>query len=326
MISRASAPGKVILFGEHFVVHGTRAILAAINRRITVTSRITGEPTVSIRSDLGECEVDAGPPPPGGGGAAPPELRPFEFLARKMIGEFAGGGGGGGRAGIRMEIESEIPRGAGLGSSSASCVAAACSVSRLFTAGHTRDDICRMAIEAERTIFENTSGADCTACAHGGVILYGRGAGFERIGPGPGMRLVISDSGIARSTGEVAARVARFRDRDPERFGSICARESALIDRAVSLIRRGDHRALGEAMRENQRHLRDIRVSSGALEDMIRVADSCSFGSKITGAGGGGCIVSMADAASAGRVAEALRGGGIRSFAAEIDHSGLEAF
>jgi len=48
--SIASAPGKIILFGEHFVVHGTKAILTAIDKRVTVTSTFTENKTIKVNS------------------------------------------------------------------------------------------------------------------------------------------------------------------------------------------------------------------------------------------------------------------------------------
>ena len=57
MKSIASAPGKIILFGEHFVVHGTKAILAAIDKRVTVTTTFTENKTIKVNSELGTIEV-----------------------------------------------------------------------------------------------------------------------------------------------------------------------------------------------------------------------------------------------------------------------------
>ena len=313
MISKASAPGKIILFGEHFVVHGTEAILAAIDRRITVTSEAIDGQVIRIESELGDEEVgipDA---------ARTPELRPFAFIAKKMIREFSH------RGGIRIRIESDIPHGVGLGSSSASCVAAAASVAGLF-ARRPRGEICRLAIEAEKTIFEDTSGADCTVCTFGGIITYGRNSGFEKIGFEPSLQLVVSDSETTHSTGEVVAGVSKYREDNMERFEDLCRRESGLIDRAKRQIQGGGPRQIGESMRENQRYLEEIGVSSQTLQRMIGLADMHSFGSKITGAGGGGCIISITDEASLGHTIKALRENRIKSFGAKIDYSGLETF
>ena len=81
MKSIASAPGKIILFGEHFVVHGTKAILAAIDKRVTVTTTFTENKTIKINSELGTIEV----PISSSHEEVKSEFRPFVYLANKMI-------------------------------------------------------------------------------------------------------------------------------------------------------------------------------------------------------------------------------------------------
>jgi len=312
-MSKASAPGKVILFGEHFVVYGVKAILAAIDRRITVTSETVGDPVIEIRSDLGASKAGLEE------STDIAELRPFEFLAKKMAKEFAHMGG------IRIEIESDIPHGVGLGSSSAACVAAAASVSGLF-AKYSRSRICELAIEAERTIFENTSGADCTVCTHGGIITYGRGAGFEKTEFEPNFSLIISNSAVTHSTDKIVAKVAEFRDSNAGIFDQLCRKESELIEDAKTEIKGGNPRALGALMGQNQEYLRQIGVSNESLEEIIRISGSGSHGSKITGAGGGGCIISIADEGAVASILGSLERNGTECFAAKIDYSGLETF
>ena len=113
MKSKASAPGKVILFGEHFVVYGIKAILCAIDKRVTVTAEKTNERKISIYSKIGELILE-----PGKSIAEiNSPLKPFYYLADKAIKNQD--------VGLKIEIKSEIPLGAGLGSSSACCVAGA---------------------------------------------------------------------------------------------------------------------------------------------------------------------------------------------------------
>ena len=86
MKSIASAPGKIILFGEHFVVHGTKAILAAIDKRVTVTSTFTENKTIKVNSQLGTIEV----PISSSHEEVESEFRPFVYLANKMINSVEG--------------------------------------------------------------------------------------------------------------------------------------------------------------------------------------------------------------------------------------------
>ena len=153
MKSIASAPAKIILFGEHFVVHGTKAILAAIDKRVTVTSTFTENKIIKINSELGTTEV----PISSSHEEVKSEFRPFIFLANKIINSDQNVNG------LEITIDSDIPIGVGLGSSSACCVAAAASISELFKE-LSSEEILNLSIEAEKTIFPDTSGADCTVC------------------------------------------------------------------------------------------------------------------------------------------------------------------
>jgi len=139
--SIASAPAKIILFGEHFVVHGTKAILAAIDKRVTVTTTFTENKTIKVNSELGTIEV----PISSSYEEAKSEFRPFIFLANKMINSNQN------VSGLEVTIDSHIPIGVGLGSSSACCVAAAASISELFNE-LSSEEILNLSIEAEKTI------------------------------------------------------------------------------------------------------------------------------------------------------------------------------
>ncbi len=159
MKSIASAPAKIILFGEHFVVHGTKAILAAIDKRVTVTSAFTDNNIIRVNSELGTLDVPVSSPYE----EVKSEFRPFVYLANEMITSNQNVNG------LEITINSDIPIGVGLGSSSACCVAATASISGLFKEVSSEENL-KMSIEAEKTIFPDTSGADCTVCTYGGII------------------------------------------------------------------------------------------------------------------------------------------------------------
>ena len=187
MKSKASAPGKVILFGEHFVVSGGKAILCSINKRITVTAEKTNERKISINSEIGKLILEPNKPIL----EIDSPLKPFYYLANKAIENKV--------TGIHIQIDSEIPLGAGLGSSSACCVAGAAAIFKLF-GDISKEKILKLAIQAERTIFENTSGADCTVCTYGGIMEYDKKNGFKKIEDEPNFQLVIANSNIEHST------------------------------------------------------------------------------------------------------------------------------
>lgn len=315
MKSKASSPGKVILFGEHFVVYGVKAILCAIDKRITVTAEKIPEKKIIIKSNIMKSEfpinklitdIDS-------------SLKPFYYLANKMIERYDQ------KTGFEIFVESEIPSGVGLGSSSACCVAGAAAISRLF--GETsKEQILELAIEAEKTIFQNTSGADCTVCTFGGLIEYDKKNGFSQIKTKPSFHLVIANSNIEHSTNTVVSNVKKYKDMNEEKFSELCKKESELINNVIINLKNDNLKELGKSMHENQEFLEIIGVSNKKLQSMIKLAENVSFGAKITGAGGGGCIIALTDESNLEKTIVQLREENYECFSVKIDFKGLVTF
>ena len=313
MKSIASAPGKVILFGEHFVVYGIKAILCSIDKRITVTSQIIDGKKIKIESDIGNVEI-------GTDSLSTPDdsmtvMKPFLYIAKKALEK------SGRNVGIEIKIDSEIPAGIGLGSSSACCVAVTASVMGLFEK-LPKEEVLKIAIEAERTIFENTSGADCSVCTFGGLMEYDMKNGFKKINSKANFDLVIANSKQAHFTSEVVENVRKFRENNEDLFASFCDQESILIQNALMSLEKNDLESLGLLMSNNQDLLERINISTEKLALLIREAKKTSFGAKITGAGGGGCIIALVNKSNLEKTISNLK---VHSecFSSKIDFNGL---
>ena len=308
MKSIASAPAKIILFGEHFVVHGTKAILAAIDKRVTITTTFTENKTIKVNSELGTLEI----PISSSNEEAKSEFRPFIFLASKMIDSNQN------VSGLEVTINSDIPIGVGLGSSSACCVAAAASICGLFKE-LSSEEILKMSIEAEKTIFPDTSGADCTVCTYGGMIEY---PSIEKIDNIFDLNLVIANSMIPHNTKNSVKKVNKFKENDEDRFSQLCDLENGLIDEVIVAMKNNDATTFGLKMSENQKYLEEIQVSNDTLRDMISSLNEISLGSKITGAGDGGCVIALVKNENVSKV-PALLGKDKECFSAKIDTKGV---
>jgi len=311
--SKASAPGKVILFGEHFVVYGVKAILCAINKRVTVTAEKIKEEKISIKSDIGNLELELNKPI----SEINSPLKPFYYLANKIIRNQS--------TGIEIKIESDIPLGAGLGSSSACCVAGAAAISKLFSE-KTKEEILELAIEAERTIFKNTSGADCTVCTYGGIIEYEKEKGFIKIKSEPNFHLIIANSNIKHSTESIVSKVKQFKNEDTERFSKLCNDESKLIEDVLQLLKENNIQKLGQKVVQNQKYLETLGISNEKLKDMIKIGQESSFGTKITGAGDGGCVFSLTDESNLENTINGFKKKNYDCFSVKIDYDGLNTF
>jgi mevalonate kinase len=311
--SKASAPGKVILFGEHFVVYGGKAILCAINKRVSVTAEKIKEEKISIKSNIVNLVLE----PNKLISEINSPLKPFYYLANKIIEKE--------NTGIEIVVESDIPLGVGLGSSSACCVAGAAAISRLFKET-SKEEILELAIEAEKTIFENTSGADCTVCTYGGIMEYDKKNGFSKIESVPNFHLIIVNSNTEHSTESVVTKVRQFKEKDEVGFSTLCNNESKLVEEVLKLLKENDIKELGKKAIQNQEYLETIGISNDKLRDMIQIGQNESFGAKITGAGGGGCIFALTDESNLEQTINQFKNKNYDCFSVKIDFKGLDTF
>lgn len=313
MKSISSAPGKIILFGEHFIVYEGKAVLCSIDKRIIVESELTDSGRIEISSSLGTASLERDQPI----SAAIPELRPVAYLAQRMLSE------SGSRSGIRVGISAEFPSGVGLGSSSACCVAAASSISGLFSS-RTREQILELAVDAERTVFENASGADTAVCTFGGTIEYYRDGRINRLEFEPRFSFVVANSKMPHSTREVVSRVKKYKDENPAIFSLLCRQEETLVEDSIEALKSSNVDVIGQKMSQNQKYLEQIGVSNRTLEEMLSVARESSYGAKITGAGDGGCIVALVDEKNLEQAVRRMSEKNYECFATRIDTLGLQ--
>ncbi|MFB5610650.1 MAG: mevalonate kinase, partial [Nitrosopumilaceae archaeon] len=246
-------------------------------------------------------------------------LKPFFYLAKEMLQKYNFNGG------IKIVVESEIPSGIGLGSSSACCVAGAASISNLFTK-LSKEEIIDLAIKAEQTIFKDTSGADCTVCTHGGIIEYDKQGGFQKIESPNNFTLIISNSGQTHSTSVTVSKVKDFKEKNEEKFLALCEKEDVLIENIKESLQKNDLKEIGNSMSENQNYLEEIGISNDRIRDMIKIAKNYSYGAKITGAGDGGCIIALADETNLEDGMKNLQAKNYECFSVKIDSKGLDTF
>ena len=313
MKSKASAPGKVILFGEHFVVYGIKSILCSINKRVTVTAEKTKERKISINSEIGKLVLE----PNESISKIDSPLKPFYYLANKAIKDQ--------NEGLEIEIESEIPLGAGLGSSSACCVAGAAAIFKLF-GKISKEKILEYAIEAEKTIYQNTSGADCTVSTYGGLMEYDKNNGFKKIEDEPNFQLVIANSNIEHSTQSMVSKVKEFENKNKEEFSRLSNLESKLIENVSILLKENKPEELGEKINQNQEYLEILGISNNELTKMIKIGQESSFGAKITGSGGGGCIFALTNESNLQSTLKKFKNNNYECFSAKIDFKGVNTF
>ena len=284
-----AAHGKVILLGEHSVVYGHPALAGALADGVTVEAK-PGRGV--LRIPQWSCVID-------------PAIDTDATLARAYaaIRERAGA------PAIDLSLTFNLQTGAGLGSSAAMAVA----VGRAL--GLSGAALADAAMASETVIHGKPSGLDHTVSMAGGFGLFTRAGGLSPLRAAP-LQLTIGHTGKARDTKGRVARVAELvNERGDEVRARFCAIES-LVARGAAAVARGSYGELGEAMNENQRHLEALDVSCPEIERMCAIArDAGALGAKLTGGGGGGCVIAVGNDAA---VADAWRKAGFATFAATV--------
>ena len=309
MAVEASAPGKIILFGEHSVVYRGPAVAVAIDRRARVVGEERGDGRIFIEAvDLGVAGFfeEGGYRPVRGGMKGEVSLRAIMAAARHTM-EHMGRGGG-----VSLKVFSEIPIAVGLGSSAATCVATVAALGALLGGGLSKEEICSLAFEGEKVIHGSPSGIDNTISTYGGILRYERAGGhrrFELVGELP---LIVGNTGVRRSTRRMVERVRSLWEMERETVDGIIDLLSGISAQGLDALLRGDIKRMGTLMNISHGLLSSLGVSSPELDRLVHAArDAGAIGAKLTGAGGGGCMVALAGEDSLGRVEEAIaRAGG----------------
>jgi len=318
----ARAPAKVIVTGEHFVVHGQPALAAAVNLYSTVAVESGSPGTVEISSS--ELGIDASFQT----GAIDeknlegPErsiLEPLMLVVERTL-ERAGSKG----LGLRLQVKSQIPVGVGLGSSASTAVSTAAAVAHLLGLQLDKGMICELASVQEQYIHGKPSGIDATTTTYGGVVLFRIGQSPNHLQPAEEVRIIIGNTGTARSTGDLVSKVShrvQLGDRDLIRISDSAGQ---LTLQAADAYKNKDFQQLGRLMDENHELLRQIGVSTPQLDRLVKAArDAGALGAKLTGAGGGGCMIALSRPAEDKRISKAIDAAGGRSYIVAIDRLGV---
>jgi mevalonate kinase len=305
----ATAPGKVILFGEHAVVYGRPAVavpVTDVGARASISPGQVGQGVCILAADL--------PAPDGTRGGHRYRLReapaddPLRACLELALDAFLPGGP---EPDILVTITSTIPIARGMGSGAAVATAVVRALGRHVGHDPRPEEISPLVYEVEKLHHGTPSGIDNTVVAYAQPVFFVRGEGMERLSVGGGLNLVIADTGVVSSTREVVGDVRRRWSADTERYGGLFDEIGAVARLAKSAIERGDPKAVGRLMDENHELLMTLEVSSPELDRLVKAAKTAgALGAKMSGAGWGGNMLALVEADNARATARALRGAG----------------
>lgn len=281
-VIRATAPGSVMLLGEHAVLRGKQAVVAAVDRCIHVTLRPRADRRIVVASDLGngatsveECRL-------------PSPLRFVQAALRQHQRTLPGG--------MELTITSDLPATLGLGSSAAVTAAMLGAVRAWLGLPAAAHDLLNETVTVIRRAQGMGSGADAAASLFGGTLLFQScptPTVVERFEQPP--PIVLCASGVKTPTPRVVERVEQFRQHHPRVIDTIDNAVHQTVIEAASAIKQGDLPRLGRLFNVNHGLMNALGVSNALLEEMVWAlrGEPTIHGAKISGAGLGDCIVGV---------------------------------
>jgi mevalonate kinase len=304
----ARAPGKAILFGEHAVVFGEGAIAAALTLYFETRVKVGKGESTRVDGRTLERRHHAY----------------FEEALKRAWGD---------RGPLELTTNSSVPSASGLGSSAALTVSTVAAL-RALRGKMDQEDVARTAFEVEYAVQGRASPTDTSTASHGRCVYIAKEAGAGHLwtlekGENrwcvhdlafPPLQFVIGYTGKKGNTAELVEHVRKLAASDRAaraRIGQI----GALVEEARGALASGDAAAVGRLMDANHAHLKELGVSSPELEALVAAARPHAFGAKLTGAGGGGCMIAVTDKPEA--CAKAIERAGGRPYRAEVDPGGV---
>jgi len=296
---RASAPGKIILFGEHAVVYG-RAALAApvpqVRAEVDVSESARpgiwiDAPDIGLRADLETLPAD----------------QPLAALTRNLLAAM----GKDRLPDLHIAITSTIPVAAGMGSGAAVSVALIRALASTLAWPLSDEQISAYAYEIEKLHHGTPSGIDNTVITYAKPVFFIRGQPVQTLHVGAPFSVVIGDSGVPAPTRESVSDVRRLWESDKSKWEAVFDQIGDLSRKAKAAIEQGLWKALGALMDQNQALLTQLTVSSPELDRLVAAARNAgALGAKLSGGGRGGNMIALVQEGAGEKVVNALAAAG----------------
>ncbi|MBH03648.1 MAG: hydroxymethylglutaryl-CoA reductase [Xanthomonadales bacterium] len=302
--------GKIIVLGEHSVVYGRHAIAAPIPLNVRAEVRPQAQdidlliPRWGVEMRFSEPE-----------GKISSLHESISLIAERL---------GVADRGMRIDVFPRVPRANGLGASAALAVAVIRAMARAFAIEISDREISNLAYDVEKIAHGTPSGIDNTLATFGRPILFRKDnpqarAEIRDLATSRPIPVVIGLSGVATLTAQTVGNVRAAWQKNPARYEAIFDQIDGLALAGVDALARGDIAELGDLMNIDHGLLNALQVSSWEIEELVEIARSNgALGAKLTGGGGGGAMIAVAESDRVEDVAAAMRAAGYNSFITEI--------
>ena len=281
---KTRAFGKLILFGEHFVVYKVPALVGAVSAYTDCKIEYLDEPGVQV--------VDNRPSVPNY------KVQKFEegMEAIKLTLNHLGVETK--QRGVRLTFGGDLCCASGIGASAAQVVSLARAVNIAESRSLSEDEINAAGYEGERGYHGTPSGIDNTASTFGGLLRFQRTNDvpiFEKKTIPSPIRIVYASTGITASTTKVVGDVKAKKEADEAWFSNLLGQYNILVEKGEKAVQAGDLVTVGKLMDQNHALLQELTVSCKELDDLVTAARSAgAIGAKMSGTGRGGLMVALA--------------------------------
>jgi mevalonate kinase len=298
---KSSAPGKIILFGEHAVVYNRPALAVPVTQvhadvEVLDSPRngiLINAPGIDLHAELNSLPSD----------------HPIASVILKLFQRFDISQ----TSNLEINISSTIPVASGLGSGAAVSVALTRALSSYLSHSLTDAEVNSLAFEIEKLHHGTPSGIDNTVITYAKPVYFIKDNPIETFKVGKPFTIVIGDTGISALTKESVGDVRRLWLRDTVAFENYFNEIAQIVLIARRAIESGKPELLGELMDHNHALLQRLTVSSPELDKLVEVArDASALGVKLSGGGRGGNMIALVDQATAQSVADALISAGAK--------------
>jgi len=300
MDNRFTAPGKIILFGEHAVVYGKPAIAIPVSGMRASAWSEPNESGLTINAlDLNE-KFDL-----------QNSSNQFSILAQTILSQNKQK-----EPNLTINLSSELPQGSGMGSSAATATAVCRVLSNHLGVNLDVNQVSELVFNAEKIVHGNPSGIDNTVVAYEMPIYFIKGKKPKTFKPGKIFHLVIGDTGIKASTKKTVQNVRITWKKEPNLMNRYFDEIEIITKNGKLAIEQGDSKLVGKMMNKNHDLLNSIGVGHKKLDKLIDISKKAdAIGAKLTGGGGGGNMVALAkDKKTQKKIHDAITEAGYRAY------------
>lgn len=304
-----SAPGKLMLFGDHAVVYGNPCLVTAVDQRMYATVTLLDEPVFQLEAPEAGVSDYCKSMDALGDGNIPQGARFVEGAIRNMLATCKEQLPA--HVGVKVATRSEFSSKFGFGSSSASTVCVIKALSELCNLQLSNKQLFDIAYKTVLDIQGAGSGFDTAAAIYGGTIYFVAGGRVIEPIAINSLPLIVGYCGIKGDTATLISQVAAKRNENMKMFEELFHISTGLVERAKGALQRDDLESVGHLFKSGEELMFQYGVEIEKLKNMIHAALTAgAWGAKMSGAGGGDCMIALAPPAKRSSVEAAMKEAG----------------